>query len=151
MIRNDDAAEDALQETFLAAYRGAGGYRGEGRVRSWLLTIARNSAMRSVRAQPALEVDETGLDALGLEAGWGEPPDPERLAESSERRAALRSALAELSPEDRAVIVLHDLEGLSGPETAQVLGLPLAATKSRLHRARLRLLATLRRKGMRNA
>ncbi len=151
LTRDDDAAEDALQETFLAAYRGAASFRGDGRVKSWLLTIARNASMKHLRSRPAVAVDDSTMDTLGIEAGWGDPADPEHLAESAERSVALRAALAELAAEDREVIVLHDLEGLTGRETAGALGLPLAATKSRLHRARLRLLAALRRKGVKNA
>jgi RNA polymerase sigma-70 factor (ECF subfamily) len=70
--------------------------------------------------------------------------DPEALAGRLETQAMLERALASLGDEDREVIVLRDLEGLSGEETAQALGLSLPAMKSRLHRARLRLLAAVK-------
>ncbi|HEB91378.1 MAG TPA: RNA polymerase sigma factor [Deltaproteobacteria bacterium] len=145
-LTGDDAiAEDVLQETFLAALRGAAGFRGEGRVRAWLFTIARNKAMRHMRARPESATTEETIESLGLEAGWGSTDDPESAVADAERRALLERALAGLSPEDRVVITLHDLDELSGPETAHILGVSLAATKSRLHRARLRLMAALRR------
>jgi len=115
-----------LQDTFISAYRGAAGFRGDGRVRSWLFSIARNSAMRQLRDRPTVAVDDDTMESLALAAGWGEPNSPEHMAESAERRDSLRSLLDDMSPEDRAVIVLRDLERLTGPESAEVLDLPLA-------------------------
>lgn len=80
---------------------------------------------------------------LGLEAGWGSD-NPEALAIAAERRDTLRRALHGLSPGDREVLVLRDIEGLRGPEAAEVLGIGERALKSRLHRARLRLAVSLR-------
>lgn len=88
--------------------------------------------------------EEAPLVELGVAAGWGEVRDPEARVSAMEDHARLHRALDALSPADREVITLRDLEGLSGPEAAQVLDLPLASLKTRLHRARLRLLARLR-------
>jgi RNA polymerase sigma-70 factor (ECF subfamily) len=141
------AAEDVLQETFLAAWRAAGSFEGRSAARTWLLTIARNQAWHHRERAARLPVDDGAeLPELGEAAGWGaESPETEALR--SERRALLARALEALSPEDREVLVLRDLEELTGEETAAALGLSLAATKSRLHRARLRLAAELRRYG----
>lgn len=144
--RSDAAAEDVLQETFLAAYRGAGSHRGDASVRTWLLTIARNAAFHHRRKEDRHDPDEPTLWELGARAGWGSE-DPETIARRAEKREALEAALRALSPEDREVIVLRELEELSGEETAEVLGLGLPAMKSRLHRARLRLAAALREGG----
>lgn len=136
-------AEDVLQETFLAVYRRASSYRGESSVRTWLLVIARNAAFRMKRnRKPETKLDEAEVWELGIKAGWGKT-DPESLAIQAEQRAELKAALATLEPEARAVIALRDLEGLSGEDTASVLGLSLEAMKSRLHRARLRLAAVI--------
>jgi RNA polymerase sigma factor (sigma-70 family) len=86
---------------------------------------------------------EEPLMMLGLEAGWGSD-NPEALAIAAERRDTLRRALHGLSPGDREVLVLRDIEGLRGPEAAEVLGIGERALKSRLHRARLRLAVSLR-------
>jgi RNA polymerase sigma-70 factor, ECF subfamily len=103
--------------------------------------IARNAALRALRKQqPQTELDETGLWELGLKAGWGET-DPESLAIRSEQRDKLKMALSALEPEAREIIVLRDLEELSGEDTARVLGMSMEAMKSRLHRARLKLIA----------
>lgn len=138
-----DEAEDVLQQTFLSAWQGARGFRGESGVRTWLLTIARNAAV-SRRQKAAREpVDETSLDDLGIRAGWG-GPDPEQLAVAAEQRDRLAVALATLARDEREILTLRDLEGLPGDEVAAMLGLSLAAMKSRLHRARLSLGAAVR-------
>ena len=140
------AADDVYQETFLAAYRHAQGFRGDSAVRTWLLTIARNQAWRSLRRLPAAEQVDLTLVELGVEAGWGaeDRPSPEQATADGERKRQLHRALERLSVDDREVLVLRDLEGLSGPETAALLGTTLVAMKTRLHRARLRLLAAMR-------
>ncbi|MGB5348669.1 MAG: sigma-70 family RNA polymerase sigma factor, partial [Polyangiales bacterium] len=146
-VTDDPAsAEDVLQQAFLSAYRSAASFRAESSARTWLLTIARNAAYR-VRAKRGREdlMDEP-LMTLGREAGWGSD-DPEALAIAAERRSALTSALQSLSAGDREVLILRDVEGLSGQEAADVLGIKSRALKSRLHRARLRLAGALRAGG----
>jgi RNA polymerase sigma-70 factor (ECF subfamily) len=147
-LTGDDAlAEDVLQETFLAAHQGLAGWRGEGSFRGWVLSIARRQVLMARRlrvGQPATYEPEATLAELGLEAGWGAPMDPEALAVRAESRDIIEQALAQLDEEDREVLVLRALDGRSGEETARVLGLSVAAMKSRLHRARLRLVAAVK-------
>lgn len=138
------AAEDVLQQTFLAAWRSAPRFRGEARVKTWLFTIARHSAARMRERARRTPVSDVPIDALGVDAGWGST-DPESIALAVERRDLLRTAFASLDDEAREVLTLRDLEGLSGDETAALLGLTLAAMKSRLHRARLTLAARVKR------
>lgn len=140
-------SEDVLQETFIAALGGIGAWRGEGSFRGWLLSIARSRVLMARRrraGEPATFEAETSLEQLGLDAGWGTAWSPEALAERTEARGQLERALEGLAEEEREVLMLRDLEGLSGEETAEVLGVGLAAMKSRLHRARLRLVAALK-------
>ncbi len=140
------AAEDVLQETFLAAWRAAGTFQGRSVVRTWLLTIARNQAWHHRERAGRVPVDDVPLPELGEAAGWGDQ-SPEEAAVRSQRRGRLARALELLGPEEREVLVLRELEELTGEETAATLGIGLAAMKSRLHRARLRLAAELRRNG----
>jgi RNA polymerase sigma-70 factor (ECF subfamily) len=91
-------------------------------------------------------MDDVPLPELGEAAGWGDQ-NPEEGALRSERRGCLARALEALGPEEREILVLRELEELTGEETAAALGIGLAAMKSRLHRARLRLAAQLRRDG----
>jgi RNA polymerase sigma-70 factor (ECF subfamily) len=158
MLHDDAAAEDVLQETFVAALRRAGDFRGEGTVRGWLLAVARNAArMRQRRrvGEPSVHEPLDVLDepasieacaALGEAAGFG--ADPERALAAAEQSAARRvwlsGALEALPWGEREVLWLRDVEGLSGDDAAAALGLSRAAMKSRLHRARLHLLAELR-------
>jgi RNA polymerase sigma-70 factor, ECF subfamily len=144
LTTSPSAAEEVLQEAFLSAFRYAGSFRGASTVRTWLMTITRRSAARFRRRRAGEPADHVPLHELGEEAGWGDDPGPETSMAEAERRAALARALAVLSDEDREVIVLRDLEGFSGQDAAAALGLTLPAMKTRLHRARLRLLAALR-------
>lgn len=139
-----DRAEDALQETFIAAWRGAAGYRGGASARGWLLAIGRNALRRQHRRRAGEPAELLPLEALAREAGWGRDPDDASLRRL-EARERLERGFEGLSAEDREVLILRDLEGLSGEEAAAVLGIGLAAEKSRLHRARLRFTANLRR------
>lgn len=141
-LRDRALAEDVLQETFLSAIRGASGYRGEGSARGWLFMIARRAALR-IRPRELPLSEEEELSSLGVDAGWG-APDPEALLSGEQARAAVNRALDALPAEDREILVLRDAEGLTGPEAAEVLQISLAAMKSRLHRARLRMVAALR-------
>lgn len=144
MTKDETRAEDALQDTFVAAMKAWPDYRGEASVKTWLFTIARNVVLRQSRRRAGEPVSLEPLDALGLEAGWGDEADPEALFARAEDRAALTRALESLSEEDREVILLRDVEGFSGEEAAALVGVQVRALKSRLHRARLRLAAVLK-------
>jgi RNA polymerase sigma-70 factor (ECF subfamily) len=143
LARHDTDAEDALQDAFVAAWRGAGSFRG-GSARSWLLTIARHALHRLHRRRAGEPDVVHSLDELGCLADWGADHSPlDRLA-AADDHAALARALARLPDAERETIVLRDLEELPGDEVAQVTGVTLAAMKSRLHRARLHLAALVR-------
>lgn len=143
-------AEDILQDTLVTAFKSLDAWRGEGSIRGWLFSIARSRVLMAKRrraGEPETFEDTDTLPQLGLEAGWGAAMDPEALASRLEQQSVLERALAALDDEDREIVVLRDLEGLSGEETAQALGLSLAAMKSRLHRARLRLVSAVKKGG----
>lgn len=150
LTKDEALAEDVLQDTFLVAMRGLGGWRGEGSFRGWLYAVARSRVLMARRRKAgepeSFESQESleSLEVLGLQAGWGSPMDAEALAARVQQQSVLEAALAVLDPADREVLVLRDLEGLSGEEAAQALGLSLPAMKSRLHRARLRVVAAVK-------
>lgn len=142
-LSDPSMAEDVMQQTFLSVYQNAPSFRGDASLRTWILTIARNAALRLRAKTDREEPVEEPLMQLGLDAGWGSE-DPEAIAIAAEREGALREALSRLSVEDREVLILRDLEGLRGSEAAEALGVGERALKSRLHRARLRLAVALR-------
>lgn len=141
---SDSAAEDALQEAFLAAWRGARTFRGETNVRNWLLTIVRNAVYRQHRRRSGEPEDIETLSELGHAAGWGTIEDPEARAIRTESRERLANALERLTSPDREILLLRDVEGFAGEDVAAMLGITVAAMKTRLHRARLRLASKVR-------
>lgn len=136
-----DDAEDALQECFVSAWRGADAFSGTGSARAWLLSIARNAVRRRHRRRAGQPERIESLDELGERAGWGSPTE---FLPRFEAWDELEWALAQLSAEEREVVVLRELEGLTGAETAAAMGISTAAMKSRLHRGRLHLMGILR-------
>jgi RNA polymerase sigma-70 factor (ECF subfamily) len=146
LVRDRHKAEDILQDTFLAAFRTAASYRGEAPVANWLYSIARHAAYRTARRASEVASDERSLERLGQEAGWG-AHDVERAAAQAQLRDQLEAALETLEPDEREILELRDALGMTGEETAAMLGVSVAAMKSRLHRARLRLAAQLRARG----
>lgn len=147
LTRDAALAEDILQDTFLVAMKELATWRREGTLRAWLYAIARSRVLMARRrraGEPERWESNDSLEVLGLEAGWGAPMEAEALATRVQERSALEAALESLEPADREVLTLRDVEGLSGEETARTLGVSQAAMKSRLHRARLRLVAAVK-------
>jgi RNA polymerase sigma-70 factor, ECF subfamily len=135
-------AEDIAQETFLAVWRNAATFSGDESARPWILTIARNAAYRLFRRRAGEPEDPQPLSELGAEVGWA-AHDP-RIAERLADREIVEIGFRGLTPEEREMVMLRDVEEFSGEEVASMLGLTLAAAKSRLHRARLRFLKNVR-------
>lgn len=136
-----DDAEDALQECFVSAWRSAATFRGRGSARAWLYTIARNALRRRHRLRAGEPSELEALEVLGTRAGWGAPTD---FGTRLELKEHLDWALGQLPVAEREAVTLRDLEGLSGREAAEAMGVSVAAMKSRLHRGRLLLLNVLR-------
>ncbi len=133
MCRDTADADDVLQDTLLAAARGMREFRGASSVSTWLYTIARSFCIkRHRRATP----DTVDLDA-SMQVADVEHAAPDDAVHAHEVGAALEAAIRALSPEYREVLLLRDVEGLSAPEVAEVLGVNVDAVKSRLHRARV--------------
>ncbi|MGQ9903077.1 MAG: RNA polymerase sigma factor [Anaerolineae bacterium] len=137
-------AEDALQETFLKAFRNLRDFEGRSSVSTWLYRIAANEAFMALRRRKpeTVSVDEVQPTPEGEQepiqiVDWCCLPEDELL--SSEARQHLDKAIDRLSPALKAVFLLRDIEGLSVRETAEALNLTEAAVKTRLLRARLNL------------
>jgi RNA polymerase sigma-70 factor (ECF subfamily) len=137
--RTERDAEDATQDGLLAAWRGAASWRGEAAPRTWLFQVVLHACRRRGRRRAGEPERHALVDEAAALAGEGLAAD-ERVA-ARQAGEALRLALGALPEEAREVLLLRDVEGLSGEEAAAVLGLGLAAMTSRLHRARLDLKA----------
>lgn len=135
------AAEDAMQETFIAAWRGASSFRGDAPARAWLFGLARRQAARTWRLRAGEPRVHEHLDALAVGAGWGE--DPEALVARAEDRAVLMGAIARLPALDQQLLVRCELGGEERERVADELGVTPGALRVRLHRARLKLMAAL--------
>lgn len=138
LTRNAADADDLAQETFVRAWQAIGRFRAGEPLYPWLARIAVNLAVslhRRRRRRP-----EQSIEPL-LEAGrqWGVEDDPADEAARGEYDAALRAALAELSPEHQAVLALRAADDMSYDEIARTLGIPAGTVMSRLARARLAL------------
>lgn len=142
MCGDAEDAKDVLQDTLLAASRTVGDFRGDSSVSTWLFTIARSFCIKKRRRS---KFAAAGSLSLEHEAPVVPAPisAPDELAARGELRRALASALGELEPSSREVLILRDMEGLTAPEVAAATGVSVDAVKSRLHRARATLRARL--------
>jgi RNA polymerase sigma-70 factor, ECF subfamily len=149
MTRNNEDAEDVLQEALLKAYRNLQQFRGNSQFYTWLVRITMNEALMKLRKKrytqvPLEEVVETENGAVRRELE-DRSNDPERYYAEQELRETLARAFESLSPRLCAAFVLRNVEEMSMRETAAVLGLSAAAVKSRVVRARSRLRKRLRK------
>jgi len=146
VVDNAEDAADVVQDAFLNAYQSLNSFKGDSEFFTWLYRIAFNAAI-SLRRKRKVVLSFDGGD----ERAATEPADPSELTrpgvalERSEEDAQLLSAMARLSPEHRAVLVLKDLEGQKYEEIAEVLDVPIGTIRSRLHRARMELRDLLQR------
>ena len=135
LMRNDDDAQDAVQEASLRAYRFFDGYRG-GDPKSWLLTIVRNTCMtwrrRTQRGLSTVVFDET------IHGAARESTAEEQLVDAG-RRSALRDCIEGLPVDYREVLILREFEEMSYKQIAETAELPIGTVMSRLARARQRL------------
>jgi len=140
MLGNAEAAEDASQDTFISAYKAIGKFRG-GSFKSWVLRIAANSCHDKLRVARRYRV--VSLDTLLLEPDElhqaNNNESPEDYALRRELGRFLNEGLTHLSEDQRLVVILSDVQGLSYEEVAQATGSSLGTVKSRLNRGRTRL------------
>jgi RNA polymerase sigma-70 factor, ECF subfamily len=137
VMRNPDDAADALQEAYISAFRRADSFRGDAKVTTWLHRVVVNACLdrlRSlkVRATESLPDDPDRSAELGVE----EPVDP---VEAQQQRDQILDALGRLNPDQRAALVLVDMQGYSVDEAATILGCAPGTVKSRCARGRARL------------
>ncbi|TAK67986.1 MAG: sigma-70 family RNA polymerase sigma factor [Dehalococcoidia bacterium] len=143
MLGSREAAEDATQDAFLAAFRNVRSFRGQS-FRAWLMRIAANACTDELRRRgrrPAHSLDapppgaDDPLDIADAAAG------PEALLLRKEQQAALQAALLRLPPDQRMAVIMCDLQGFSYEEIAEAMRSSLGTVKSRIARGREKLRA----------
>ena len=143
---NPEDAADGLQDGMIAAFRRAGSFRGEAAVTTWLHRVVVNACLDRIRAAKirrleALPDDVEDRGTLVATAVHDDQPDA--AAEDAERRRRVLDALATLPPDQRAALVLVDMEGYPVAEVAVMLGCAEGTVKSRCSRGRTRLAGLL--------
>ena len=145
ILRDDAAAEDALQEAYLRVYGAIGTFRGDAQLSTWLVRIVANEALarrrKDVRRAEVLPIVPGAAEEDSMDQNDG----PQRSAERAEMRELLEKKIDALPDAYRTVFVLRALEELSVEETASALGIPEATVRTRFVRARSQLREALSR------
>ena len=145
LTRDPMAAEDLVQDTVVRALERGGGFRGDAAPATWLHTVMHRGFVDGTRRRTAEPTeDDTLLEAV--DAAWRDDAytvDPDVVLERAETRERLRDALVHLPVILRSAVLLHDLEGLTSAQVAQVHGIGVPAAKQRLRRGRALLVSLL--------
>jgi RNA polymerase sigma-70 factor, ECF subfamily len=141
ILRHEEDTQDALQDTFVSAYRALPRFRQDAKFSTWIYRVATNAALMKARKRKMnfVSLDHPSEDGEAKTAwelpDWSATPDEELLG--VETRRVMEEAIQALPPEQRAAFVLHDVQDLSSAETAEAMGITVSAVNSRLHRARV--------------
>ena len=148
VLRSDEDARECRQEAFLKAFRGLKSFKREARFSSWLYQIAMNlcrDRLRRRKGRSHMSLDDVA--ELG-EPALRQAPVALELLQTRDVARAVTEAVDTLSQDHREVVVLKEYEGLTFPEIADVLGVPLSTVKTRLYRALGQLRVELERRGV---
>ncbi|HEX9436387.1 MAG TPA: sigma-70 family RNA polymerase sigma factor [Candidatus Limnocylindria bacterium] len=153
IVGTPDQAEDVVQDALFSAWRSIASFQG-GSFRAWVFRIATNRSIDVVRARRRRgELPLEPPDDADVE--WAEPvavgPDPPELASQAEALAAVEEALHGVPAEQRAALLLRDVEGFSYEEIAQITAVEIGTVKSRIHRARTAVRNVLVQRGWRSS
>ena len=141
MLHDQDAAADAAQEAFISAFRALHSFRG-GSLRAWLLRIAVNACydqLRLAQRRPTSSLDDMLVDPDHSAVLTDYAESPEEYAIRQDLGRAIQEGLDRLPADQRAIVVLSDIQELSYEEIAQATGVSLGTVKSRLSRGRARM------------
>ncbi len=137
-LRDREEARDVAQEAFVHIYRGLASFDRGGSFGAWAVRITRNASidrLRHLKARPALD----GAPVDEHLAGPDPSPGPEAANIAGERQATMRLAIDQMSPINREMILLKEIQGLKQREISDLLSIPLGTVKARANRARLEL------------
>jgi RNA polymerase sigma-70 factor (ECF subfamily) len=137
MLSGEEDARDAMQETFISAYRNIASFRGDAKVSSWLHRIAVNQCLTAMRRKKSRPEDLIDEEQMAVDRKFSSPSDrsPSGIAEKKERVNAVRKAVNALPVELKEVVVMKEFEEMTFQEISDVLAIPLSTVKSRLYTA----------------
>jgi RNA polymerase sigma-70 factor (ECF subfamily) len=136
LLRNEEDAQDVVQEAYLRAFKSFGGFRGSNG-RAWLLTIVRNTSYTLLKKNRVVDLTTTFDEEIHVSGH--ESVSPATILEHSEGAELIREAMDELPAEFREILALRHQEGLSYKEIADIAQIPPGTVMSRLARARAKL------------
>ncbi len=136
LLRNEQDAQDVVQEAYLRAFKSFGGFHGSNG-RAWLLTIVRNTSYTLLKKNRAVDLTTTFDEEIHVSSH--ESVSPATILEHSEDAELIREAMDELPVEFREILTLRHQEGLSYKEIAEIAQIPPGTVMSRLARARAKL------------
>lgn len=139
MCGSEDAAKEVLQQTLLTAFKSLRSFRGQAQLSTWLYQIARSFCGKTRRRRTDEPASVDSLEAPEARAVASESASPEDTANARKIGELLQVAIGALPDNQREVLILRDVEGLSAEEAAKVLDIEVANLKTRLHRARAAL------------
>jgi RNA polymerase sigma-70 factor (ECF subfamily) len=146
IVRDEQLAEDVVSEVFLQVWRQADQFQGRCAVSTWLLSIARNVAITTLRRNTTVELDDKTAGSLVDHAD-----DPERSTVTKEIGSLIRHCLTRLSPSHREIIDLVYYHDMAVDEVAEILGIPASTVKTRMFYARSQLRRLLAQTGIKEA
>lgn len=143
LVRNAADADDLAQETFLRAQRRRDSLRDPAALESWLYQIATHASLDRLRQRAKSAQRQVDQPVEELPLADHAHPSPLTVIQQEEMSVCVQRYVSELSDPYKAVLLLHDADGLTSDEVSRLLELPLTTVKMRLHRARRRLQAAL--------
>jgi len=151
MTGNEEDALDVSQEAFLKAYRQLDGFRGDSRFSVWLYRLTYNLCIDFLRKKPRSKIISLSYEDDDGDAKFLEIPDTRNLPEDSALRSEVRETIAvsikEMAHKHREILVMREITCMSYDEIAETLNVNVGTVKSRLARARMKLVEILSKKG----
>jgi RNA polymerase sigma factor (sigma-70 family) len=141
ILSDPDAAADATQDAFLSAFKAMRSFRG-GSFKAWLLRIVTNACydqLRIKKRRPTSSLDDLPVETDHTQYLFDPAEQPDEFVERRELNAMIQMGIATLPEEQRVVLVLSDVQGLSYQEISETMGLSLGTVKSRLSRGRAKV------------
>jgi RNA polymerase sigma-70 factor (ECF subfamily) len=143
MLSDREEALELTQEIFVSIHQALPGFRFDSKLSTWIYRISKNHCLNRLkylqRRGRGRSEDVDQVPEAALAEAVGAPQKPDEAMEAEHERAVVQRAIARLEPDQRALVALRDIEGLSYEEIVEIADLPLGTVKSRLHRARERL------------